>query len=90
MRFVAAVLFALAIGGAAMALHPPIEQPGSTSTSTSTGTGTTTGGGSTSVGSTTGGTGPHITDLAPEPTAVTLAVLGVLGGGGYRLVRRRK
>jgi MYXO-CTERM domain-containing protein len=42
------------------------------------------------VGSTTGGTGPHITEVAPEPTAVTLAVLGVLGGGGYRLVRRRK
>jgi hypothetical protein len=28
-------------------------------------------------------------DTAPEPTAVTLAVLGALGGGAFRVLRRK-
>ncbi len=85
MRFVVAVLLALGFVSVAGAIHPPVE-PGPTPTGQTGNPGTT--------GQPPGG--PHITGFptpsvsSPEPAAVTLALLGLLGGGGYGLLRRRK
>jgi hypothetical protein len=83
MKFVATVLLAIAVASPVLALHPPV--------------GPTPGGGSTTGGSTTGGgdTGqttsvtPTVVD-SPEPAAATLALLGLVGGGTLRLMRRKR
>jgi hypothetical protein len=75
MRFLATVLLAAALTGPALALHPPMEPtPGSPTPVTTT---------TVTIAST-----PTVT--TPEPAATTLALLGLLGGGTYRLMRRKK
>lgn len=77
MKFVATVLLAVTVVGAAKAIHPPMEPPQTS----------TTGGGGGGGG---GGT-VHITSVStPEPSGVTLAALGLLGGGTCTLIRRKR
>jgi hypothetical protein len=77
MKFVASVLVVFAVVGAAGAIHPPMgPTPGSPSPG-----GTTT---TVSITSTTPSVVP-----TPEPSTVALALIGFVGGGTYRLLRRR-
>ncbi len=77
MKFVATVLLAIVVVGPVLALHPPVgPTPG----------GSTTGGGNT--GTTTSVTPTSVS--SPEPAAATLALLGLLGGGTVRLLRRKR
>jgi hypothetical protein len=76
MRFVATVLLAVTVVGGARAIHPPMgPTPGSSDTGDTD-------------------TQVHITSTTgavqtPEPSGVTLALIGLLGGSTYRLVRRK-
>jgi hypothetical protein len=77
MKFVASILVVFAVVGAAGAIHPPMgPTPGSSSSG-----GTTT---TVSITSTTPSVVP-----TPEPSTVALALIGFVGGGTYRLLRRR-
>jgi hypothetical protein len=76
MRFVWTVFLAVAFVGGARAIHPPMEPTPVIST--------TGGGGG-------GGGTVHITSVSsPEPGGVTLAVIALLGGSGYGLMRRKR
>jgi hypothetical protein len=78
MKYVATVLLVLVVVGGARAIHPPMEPPPSPGTPASP---------SPPV---------HITSITPtvvptpEPAGVTLAIFGLLGGGTYGLLRRKK
>jgi hypothetical protein len=81
MKFVATVLLAIVVAGPVLALHPPVgPTPGD-----STPGGSTPGGG---TGRTTSVTPTSVP--SPEPAAATLALLGLIGGGTVRLLRRKR
>jgi hypothetical protein len=77
-KFVATVLLVLAVAGGARALHPPVDEPGTQSSSTQTS--------STSSGGTV-----HITSVSstPEPAGIVLALVGATGAFTLRWRRGR-
>jgi MYXO-CTERM domain-containing protein len=77
MKFVATVCIVLAVATGGYALHPPVE---SNQQNQSSAGGTTTTVSITSI---------TTVDTAPEPSTVTLALLG-LGGGAFYLRRRSR
>jgi MYXO-CTERM domain-containing protein len=79
MKFVATVCIVLAVATGGYALHPPVES-NQQNQSSAGGTTTTTTVSITSI---------TPVDTAPEPSTVTLALLG-LGGGAFYLRRRSR